>query len=255
MVPWEHRLSGQRGGDRYRSLFGKGDQLGARAGQGDAAARDDDRSLRPSQRVEGPVDACAVGAGAEWRNTTEGLVGADFHVGFRHRDLGSRAALDIDVDRTGTTGHGGAKGLAEQVGKFRRTRCELARFGDRHEGFHMIDFLIGIPGLIDVNLATGNGQDRRLSEIGVLQSGGEIKRTNRLRHAKSGCSPCPRITVRHVGCGFLAMGSDDFDAQILHIAQRARSDERHIERVRQPVLMHHLGDQFRAGHFGHGYHS
>ena len=80
----------------------------------------------------------------------------------------------------------------------------------------MIDFLIGVALLVDLGLASGDGDDWGAGEISVLQASGEVGRADRLGHADAGTTVDTGVRIGHVGSGFFAVCHDAFDTQIFH---------------------------------------
>ena len=251
MIGREHRLGVQRGGHRDRQLLGKRDQLGAGIRGGDTAPGHDHRPLRPGEPVQGLRDLVGVRLGAERRHPGERLLDDHFQVGFlvEHRLAGE--AIQVEVRRARRAGGGGAERLAQSDRQQLRGADVGAVLGHRGERLDVVHLLVGVALLADRQLAPGQGDHRRAGQERILQPGGQVDRAHRLRHAQARAAPYPRIGVRHVRGSLLAVGLNTSHLQLLHLHQRARTDERHEEHVVDAVAVGHLGDETSASHSCH----
>ena len=251
VVGRKHRLGVQRGGHRDRQLLGKRDQLGAGIGGGDAAAGHDHRPLRLGEPVQGLRDLIAVRLGAERRHARERLLDDHLQVGFlvEHRLAGE--AIQVEVRRPRRAGGGGAERLAQHDRQQLRAADVGAVLGHGGERLDVVHLLVGVALLADRQLAPGQGDHRRARQVCILQPGSQVDRAHRLRHAQARTAFDACIGVRHVGGGLLAVGLNAAHAELLHLHQRARSNERHEEHMRNPVAMRHFGGKSSTSHRCH----
>ena len=155
------------------------------------------------------------------------------------------------MHRTGRAGRRDAERLPHHVGKARDIVDGGVHLGHRLERRHVVDFLIDLAELGLGVAAAGHGDDRRMREKGVAQAGGEIERADHLRHADAGLAGGARITVGHIGGGFLAVAMHARDlGAALHFGEGAPQHRRHHEDMGDAVAGQHVGQHFGAGAFG-----
>ena len=77
--------------------------------------------------------------------------------------------------------------------------------------------------------AAGNGDDRRACHVWVAQAGGEVRRTDVLRHADFGPARGAGVAVGHVNGRLLAMRQDAADSHAFHRGERFHEDSGHEE--------------------------
>ena len=100
-------------------------------------------------------------------------------------------------------------------------------FGHRVKQRAVINLLIGVAILEGCDMATGDGDHRRMTEVGVLHAGGEIGRPHRLRHADAGPAGDARITVGHVGDAFLGVAEHARNTEVFHFGERTTQHRVH----------------------------
>ena len=119
----------------------------------------------------------------------------------------------------------------------------------------MIDLLIGIAVLIDLFLASGESDDRRAGEVGILESGGHVGRPDRLSPANADSPAHPRVAVRHVGCSLFPVGHNALDPEFLHFPQRRRHNHGHEKEMGYSVAVECFGNVSASLHLGHSFSS
>ena len=88
-----------------------------------------------------------------------------------------------------------------------------------------------------------------MGEPGVAQAGREIERADHLGHADAGLAGGARVTVGHVGGGFLAVDMEALDVgAALHLDEAAAQHGRHVKHVGDAVVPEHVGHAFGAEH-------
>jgi len=120
-------------------------------------------------------------------------------------------AGELEVDRPWRAGHGHTKGLTDQIGNPPDVIDGGVELGDGVEGRQVIDLLVDPPELGTGVPATGEGDHRRMSEMGIAQPGGEVLGADYLGHANARPSGGAGVTVGHVGGRFLPVGPDALD--------------------------------------------
>ena len=244
-----HRLLGaERGDDGGHEALGKGDQFRPGAGRGDPAARDDHGPLGRHQRTKRFLDAAALGFGPKGRHAGEGLLDHDVQVRLAERHVIAPNTPKVEMDRPRHARGGRAKGMAKCERQFAHVGHLGAELGDHAERRQMLHFLVGVAVLLAVDDPPGERKHRRAGQIGILQPGSEIERTDRLRAANPDAPRDAGIAVRHVGGCLLAMGHDGRDAEALHIRQRLGDADGHEEKMRDAIGVQCLGNKAPAAH-------
>jgi hypothetical protein len=93
----------------------------------------------------------------------------------------------------------------------------------------MQNFLIRVAILKQRGLATRQRNDRGVRQKGILKTGCEIGRADRLRHRHRWFTADASITVGHVRCTFFRVGDNALDANLFHFDQapaQNRQDEK-----------------------------
>jgi hypothetical protein len=186
----------------------------------------------------------------EWRHVRELRLDQGLHLAFLGVDL-ALVAAELQMHRARRTRRRNTEGLAEHVRRAGDVVDGGVELGHRLEGRDVVDLLIDLAELGLRIAAAGDGDDRRMRQIRVTQAGGEVERADHLRHADAGLAGSARITVGHVGGGFLAVAVDARDRRTpLHLGEGAAQHRRHHEDMADAVAGEHVGDHFRAETFG-----
>ncbi|MNC86681.1 hypothetical protein D3C83_23550 [compost metagenome] len=124
-------------------------------------------------------------------------------------------------------------------------------FGRGLELREVFEFLVGVAMARHGCRSARHRDHGRAGEIRVLQPRREIRCAHVLSHAHAGFPARPRVAVRHVRGGLLAVRHDAPDAHALHRGKRLKQHLRHEEDVRHAVSAQRIGDKARAGGFRH----
>ena len=219
----------------------------------DAATGHDHRPLCRCQGTSRRPHALRVGLRAEGWTLREGGLEYELQVPFGFSCEVAGHSLDVQVYRRRRTGGCLAKGLPQQLWQLLRVVHHRAEFRDRRKGLGVLDFLVGVPVLLVGALVSGQGNDRRQSQVGVLQPGSQVGRAHGLGHADAGLARGAGVTVGHVSGGLFPVGDYALDAYQVHFGQRAPKYRRHQEDVGNAVGLEHVGHEFSASHLRHIY--
>ncbi len=168
-------------------MVGECNQGGSRSRSTNPSTGHEHRTIRLSQQLEG-TDQVGVGCGrAKGWNRSELLLAVDLHVRFGSVDL-AFVAGELNVNRAGRSGGGGAKRLTDQIRNPLDTLDGDVHLGYRFEGRDVVDFLIDLAKLGLRVSAPGESDDRRVGEIGVAQSGCQVQSAHHLGCAHAGLS-------------------------------------------------------------------
>ena len=226
------------------------DQFAGGLGGAHAAAGDEDRPLGFLQQSERGLHLRGFGLRTERRYLTELRLDQRLHLGFLGVHL-TFVAAELQVHRARRAGRGDAERLAQHVGHARDVVDGGIELGHRLERRHVVDFLVDLAELGLGIAAAGDGDDRRMREVGVAQARGQIERADHLRHADARLAGGARITVRHVGGRLFAVAVNARDRRAaLHLGESPPQHRRHHEHVGDAVAFEHVGDHFGAETFG-----
>ena len=251
VVSRKHRLGVERRGHRNGEPFRERNQLRPRPGGGHPAAGHDHRPLRLREPGQGLRHLAGVRLGPKRRYSGKGLLDDHLQVRLAVEHHLAGQPLQIEVRRSRSAAGRGAKRLPQVHRQIFRGADVGAVLGDRGKRLDVIHFLVGVALLAVEQFAAGQRDHRRARQPGILQPGGQIHRPHRLRHAQAGAAPDPGVGVGHVRGRLLAVGLDAANAQLLHLHQGARAEERHEEHVGNAISAGHFGDETRAGHSCH----
>ena len=241
-------LAVERGRDRYLQRLGKRDDFGLGAGCPHAAAGDDHRPLRACRMCERREHARLVGLRPERRHVGELRLAQRLHLRLLGVDL-ALVAAELQMHRARRAGDRDAECLAQHVGKPRDVVDGGVELGHRLERRHVVDLLIDLAELGARLAPAGHRDDRRMGEPGIAQAGREIERADHLGHADARLAGGARVTVGHVGGGFLAVDVEALDVgAALHLDEAAAQHGGHVKHVGDAVVPEHVGHTFGAEH-------
>ena len=253
VVGREHRLGVERRGHRNRQPLGQGDQLVACARGGHAAAGNDHRPSGALQHSERVGDRRRFGRRPERRHAGELPLHDHLGIQFAFGDHQPADLLQVEVGRPRRAAHRAAERLA-QVHRQHVGRVHgRAVLGDGREWCDVIDLLVGVALLVELALASGQRDDGRAGQEGVLQAGRQVGGPDRLGHHQRRAAADTRVAVGHVGGRLLAVGLDGGHAHLAHLQDGRWHDVGHVEDVREAVAVDGLRDEAGAGHHGHCY--
>src|SRR5205807_1691060 len=110
----------------------------------------------------------------------------------------------------------------------------------RLERRHVVDLLVDLAEFGFRISPSGKRNHRRMREIRIAQTGGQIERADDLRHAHAGLAARARIAVRHISGGLLAVAMDARDLRAaLHLGEGAAENGGNHENMRDAVAGEH----------------
>ena len=134
------------------------------------------------------------------------------------------------------------KRLPHHIGQTRNVVDGGVELGHWLKRRQVIDLLIDLAEL-GLRLApASHGDDRRMREPSVAQTGREVKRPDHLRRADAGLAGRARVAVGHIGRSLLAVHVQALDlGAAFHHRHRFAQHCRHMEDMGDAVALEHVG--------------